>query len=105
MRDLVSERRRGRYFGTARRLTTISTFVALVIAGVILHELDTAGATYLGFVLIFLVAFVARLVLGVSPDVPPTSPPCTIRRPTCTSSTGGAACFRRVRSASRSTWR
>lgn len=62
MRDLVSERRRGRYFGYRTQLTTITTFVALVICGVILHELDTAGATYLGFVLIFLVAFVARLV-------------------------------------------
>jgi len=62
MRDLVSERRRGRYFGYRTQLTTITTFVALVICGVILHELDTSGATYLGFVLIFLVAFVARLV-------------------------------------------
>ncbi len=62
MRDLVSERRRGRYFGYRTQVTTISTFVALVIAGVLLHGLDTAGATYRGFVLIFLVAFVARLV-------------------------------------------
>ena len=44
------------------QLTTITTFVALVGCGVMLHELDTSGATYLGFVLIFAVAFVARLV-------------------------------------------
>jgi MFS family permease len=62
MRDLVSERRRGRYFGYRTQITTISTFVALVIAGVVLHWFDEAGATYRGFVLIFLVAFVARLV-------------------------------------------
>jgi MFS family permease len=62
MRDLVSERRRGRYFGYRTQVTTISTFVALVIAGLLLHELDTSGMTYRGFVLIFLVAFVARLV-------------------------------------------
>ena len=70
-------------------------------AGVLLHELDTSGATYLGFVLIFLVAFVARLVSGVSPHVPVTSPRCTTRCPTCTSSTGGAACCRPARSGSR----
>jgi MFS family permease len=62
MRDLVSERRRGRYFGYRTRLTTITTFVALVACGLILHELDTSGYTYLGFVLIFAIAFVARLI-------------------------------------------
>ena len=60
MRDLVSERRRGRYFAHRTRLTTIATFVSLVLCGVILHELDTAGRTYFGFVLIFLIAFAAR---------------------------------------------
>jgi len=62
MRDLVSERRRGRYFAHRTRLTTIATFVSLVLCGVILHELDTAGRTYFGFVLIFLIAFAARAV-------------------------------------------
>jgi MFS family permease len=62
MRDLVSERRRGRYFGYRTQLTTITTFVSLVACGVLLHELDTSGATYTGFVLIFLVAFIARAV-------------------------------------------
>ena len=62
MRDLVSERRRGRYFAHRTRLTTITTFAALVACGVILHALDTGGRTYLGFVLIFLIAFVARSV-------------------------------------------
>jgi MFS family permease len=62
MRDLVSERRRGRYFGYRTRLTTLTTFVALVVCGVVLHELDTRGSTYLGFVVIFLIALVARTV-------------------------------------------
>ena len=62
MRDLVSERRRGRYFAHRTRLMTIATFVSLVLCGVILHELDTAGRTYFGFVLIFLIAFVARTI-------------------------------------------
>jgi MFS family permease len=62
MRDLVSERRRGRYFGYRTRLTTITTFVALVIGGIVLHEFDTSGRTYLGFVVIFSIALVARAV-------------------------------------------
>jgi MFS family permease len=62
MRDLVSEKRRGRYFGYRTRLTTVATFVALVACGALLHELDQAGRTYHGFVVIFLVAFVARMI-------------------------------------------
>ena len=62
MRDLVSERRRGRYFAHRTRLTTITTFVALVACGLILHVFDTEDRTYLGFVLIFLIAFVARSI-------------------------------------------
>src|SRR3954454_24616162 len=62
MRDLVSERRRGRYFGYRTQVTTVATFVALVICGLILDQMDRSGETYLGFVLIFGVAFVARAV-------------------------------------------
>jgi MFS family permease len=62
MRDLVSERRRGRYFGYRTQVTTVTTFVALVICGVLLDEIDKSGYTYLGFVLIFAVAFLARAV-------------------------------------------
>ena len=62
MRELVSERRRGRYFGHRTRLTTITTFVSLVLCGLLLHELDKAGHTELGFVVIFFIAFAARTV-------------------------------------------
>jgi MFS family permease len=78
MRDLVSERRRGRYFAHRTRLMTITTFASLVACGLILHELDTAGRTYLGFVAIFLIAFVARTVsvyhLTFLHEQPPTTP-------------------------------
>jgi len=37
MRDLVSDRRRGRYFGYRTRRTTITSFVALVACGLLLH--------------------------------------------------------------------
>ena len=62
MRDLVSERRRGRYFGHRTRLTTIMTFLALVASGLLLHAFDTTNRTYLGFVVVFSIAFVARAI-------------------------------------------
>jgi MFS family permease len=60
MRDLVSDRRRGRYFGHRTRLTTLTSFAALVSSGVILHLFATRGSTYLGFATVFALAFVAR---------------------------------------------
>jgi MFS family permease len=62
MRDLVPERWRGRYFGERTRLTTLTTFIALVVAGIVLHLFDRAGLTYVGFVVVFLGAFLARVV-------------------------------------------
>jgi MFS family permease len=62
MRDLVADRRRGRYFGYRTRLTTITTFVSLVLGGLILNWFDASGRTYVGFAIIFLVAFSARAV-------------------------------------------
>lgn len=62
MRDLVSERRRGRYFGHRTRLMTITTFVSIVACGLLLDQFDAAGRTYLGFVAIFLIAFAARAI-------------------------------------------
>jgi len=62
MRDLVSERRRGRYFGHRTRLTTITTFTSLVVCGLLLHEFDRAGNTYAGFIVIFSIALVARAI-------------------------------------------
>lgn len=62
MRDLVSERRRGRYFGHRTRLTTITTFISLVAAGLILDTFDKSGSTYAGFAIVFLFAFIARSI-------------------------------------------
>jgi MFS family permease len=62
MRDLVPGRRRGRYFGHRTRWTTITSFIALFVCGLILHSFDSLGLTVLGFVAIFVVAFVARSI-------------------------------------------
>lgn len=63
MGDLVPARRRGRYFGTRTSWATMSGFISLVIAGYILHIFDASGTTQIGFVIIFLIAALAR---GVS---------------------------------------
>jgi MFS family permease len=79
MRDLVSDRRRGRYFGHRTRLTTITTFASLVLAGLILHAFDSSARTYTGFAIVFLIAFVARAVsvyhLGFLHEPPAEQPP------------------------------
>lgn len=63
MGDLVPERKRGRFFGRRTRLATMTAFVSLVAAGLVLHQFDAAGWTVFGFAAIFLIAAVAR---GVS---------------------------------------
>jgi MFS family permease len=62
MRDLVPDRRRGRYFGHRTRLTTMTSFAALVGCGLILHAFNAAGRTAIGFAAVFAVAFLARVV-------------------------------------------
>ena len=62
MGDLVPERKRGRFFAHRTRLSSITSFTALLMAGALLHVLDIFNATLAGFALLFLIAFVARLV-------------------------------------------
>ncbi|MGB5538639.1 MAG: MFS transporter [Gammaproteobacteria bacterium] len=62
MGDLVPERRRGRYFGHRSRLSTLTNFISLVAAGVLLHLAQQHGYTLLGYLLVFLVAMLARMV-------------------------------------------
>jgi MFS family permease len=61
MGDLVPERRRGRYFGLRTRLMSIVTFLAMLMAGSVLHAFDAGGRARLGFTVIFLVAGLARV--------------------------------------------
>jgi MFS family permease len=62
MGDLVPERRRGRFFALRTRLTSATTFAALVSAGTLLHLLTQRGMTTGGYVTLFGVAAVARAV-------------------------------------------
>lgn len=62
MGDLVPARKRGRYFALRTRLASLTSFVALVGAGTVLHLFDGAGLAYLGFAVIFACAAIGRVV-------------------------------------------
>ena len=62
MGDLVPRRKRGRYFGLRTRYATVTTFLSLIIAGSLLHWFDGRDETLYGFIAIFCVAAVARLI-------------------------------------------
>lgn len=62
MGDLVAERKRGRFFALRTRIASLTSFVALVSAGLLLHYFDENGEAQTGFLVIFAIAFVARCV-------------------------------------------
>ncbi len=62
MGDIVPRRRRGRFFSLRTRLITATTFAALLLGGLLLNFMAGRDQTLQGFVLLFLVAGVARLV-------------------------------------------
>lgn len=62
MGDLVPVRRRGRYFARRTRLTSVGSFSTLIIAGIILDLFDRNAYTLTGYVMIFMIAFGARVV-------------------------------------------
>lgn len=59
--DLVPSDIRGRFFGNRNRLTGISTFIAQMCAGMALHVFEMHHITKAGFLMIFGVAFAARV--------------------------------------------
>jgi len=61
MGDLVPVRRRGRFFARRGRLMSITTFAALVAAGITLHLGKTDEHTRIAFSLVFGVAALARV--------------------------------------------
>jgi MFS family permease len=62
MGDLVPERKRGRYFGHRTRLASIASCSALAVSGLVLHVLDINDLPLIGFAILFLIAFLARLI-------------------------------------------
>lgn len=62
MGDLVAARRRGRYFGHRIRLCSITSFTALIMAGTLLDQFDRSNYTLVGYVIIFMIAAIARFI-------------------------------------------
>jgi len=61
MGDLVPARRRGRFFGWRNRLMSVTNFVALLGAGLVLHFFELRDDTRMGFMVVFTIAAAARL--------------------------------------------
>jgi MFS family permease len=59
--DLVSPNIRGRFFGKRNRLSSISTFIALLLAGITLHLFEKNNVAAVGYLIIFTAALLARL--------------------------------------------
>ncbi len=62
MGELVKEIKRGWYFARRTRISSMMSFIALVSAGTLLHYFDHSHATQIGFMIIFSIAFVSRLI-------------------------------------------
>lgn len=61
MGELVPERRRGRFFARRTRLMSMTNFLALVGAGLLLYGFEIAERVGFGFMLVFTLAALARL--------------------------------------------
>jgi len=62
MGDIVPTRRRGRFFARRTKIVSLTTFLALTFGGLVLQNFSNWGKTLLGFVLLFGIALMARLV-------------------------------------------
>lgn len=62
MGDLVPARRRGRFFSLRTRIVTITTFSTLMLGGFLLHVAEQEDMTLYGFVALFVIAGIARLI-------------------------------------------
>jgi MFS family permease len=62
MGDIVPTRRRGRFFALRTRIVSLVTFIALLLGGLTLHTASKSGHTYQGFLMLFGIAMLARVV-------------------------------------------
>lgn len=62
MGDLVPFAIRGRFFGNRNRLTGMSSFISLLLAGSVLHFFKSAELAAFGFLVIFTVSMLARFL-------------------------------------------
>jgi len=62
MGDLVDSKNRGKYFGIRYKFTGMSTFLSYIVAGLILNQANFFNNKYLGFAIIFSLAFLSRIL-------------------------------------------
>ena len=62
MGDLVSPNKRGIYFGRRNKMITIGTFLSMTLAGLILRSGKEDSHEIFGFYIIFVLAFLSRMV-------------------------------------------
>jgi len=62
--DIVPPEIRGRYFGHRNRLTGMASFISLLLAGLVLSFFEKQHVVEIGYLVIFLVAFLARADSG-----------------------------------------
>lgn len=62
MGELVTEKRRGRFFGRRTSLATMTSFLSLCLAGVVLDAMDKLQQAMWGFTMLFAIGLVARLI-------------------------------------------
>jgi MFS family permease len=60
--DIVPSRKRGRFFSQRTGRIASTTFVSLLLGGVILHVMTERGQTVIGFIVLFAIAGIARVV-------------------------------------------
>ncbi len=78
MTDLVHPDQRGRYFGHRSRVMIITSFAALCLAGLALQVAEAEGRPVIGFVIVFLLAAVARaLSAGYQSRIDESAAPAT----------------------------
>jgi MFS family permease len=62
MGELVTEKKRGRFFARRTRISSMTSFLSLVAAGSLLHYFDSHMLTRFGYLILFAIAFISRLV-------------------------------------------
>ncbi len=62
MGDIVPSRRRGRFFARRTRIVSLVTFISLITGGLILQLSSSYGQTVYGFLCIFGIAMLARMI-------------------------------------------
>lgn len=62
MGELVTEKKRGSFFARRTRISSMTSFLSLVAAGIVLNYFDSNMATKTGYLVLFSVAFISRMV-------------------------------------------